>query len=299
MIFGDVIKTMNDTKVFRCTREELAVNLLKAASIVDKTDKDLKTTVTKWIDRGIPKNICTYFPNEINEDELIKYIERWATDKTWKTLQKAFNDYNLRAEKDHSIVYCSTSVRENFCQSLAVQLIESLGFPLPEKFNHINSDTKPIESEPERMLDLCHQSFNDFPIKDFIESNPAYSIKSYLIEDTFTVVKRIRQKHVNGDSPDRHSELYQNIMSFADALLDYLKFLKSSSGNLNILDEGYKPLNGDDNEFVEETNRYRQRLKSLYQNINIEIEKEEVEYHEQQRAAHNEAWEKNTQVGLL
>lgn len=37
-------------------------------------------------------------------------------------------------------------------------------------------------------------------------------------------------------------------------MLEYLKFLKNVSGNFNILDEGYKPLKDDNNEFIEEAN---------------------------------------------
>lgn len=162
-----------------------------------------------------------------------------------------------------------------------------------------NNDQEVYDAQPERMLDLCRECFKGFPIEKFIDSNPADSIKSYLIEDAVTVVGRIRHKHEKGDSPDKHSEIYQSIVKFADALLEFLKFLKSASANLNILDEGYKPLNSNDNGFLEETNKYHQQLKLLYQIIMIEIEKEEIEYHEQRRAAHEEAWEQNTQVGAL
>lgn len=160
-----------------------------------------------------------------------------------------------------------------------------------------SNNQKDNETQPERMLDVCRQSFEGFPIEEFIDSNPADSIKSYLIEDAFFVVKCIRQKHDNGDSPDKHNEIYQNIVKFADDLLEYLKFLKSASGNLNILDEGYKPLNGDDNEYVEESNYYRQELRSLYQLIKMEIERQRNEEQERQRASYKEVWEKNTRVG--
>lgn len=154
-------------------------------------------------------------------------------------------------------------------------------------------------TQPEPMLHVCHQCFEDFPIKTFIDSNPAYPIKPYLFEDAAIVVGRIQKKHEEGDSPDRNSDIYQSIVKFADASLEYIKFLKDSSDNPNILVEGYKPLNSNDNKFSEKANCYCQKLKSLYQIINAEIEKEEYEPHEQQQTAAKETWDKNTQVGVL
>lgn len=154
-------------------------------------------------------------------------------------------------------------------------------------------------TQPEPMLHVCHQCFEDFPIKAFIDSNPAYPIKPYLFEYAAIVVGRIQKKHEEGDSPDRNSDIYQSIVKFADTSLEYIKFLKNSSDNPNILVEGYKSLNGNDNKFSEKANCYCQQLKSLYQIINAEIEKEEYEHHVQQQAAAKETWDKNTQVGVL
>lgn len=88
-------------------------------------------------------------------------------------------------------------------------------------------------------------------------------------------------------------------MRFVDALFKYIKFLNNSSGNLDVLVEGFKPLDVDDNELLEETNRYRQQLKSLYQIISDEIEKDNNEYLEQQRAINKEVWDKCTMKGNL
>lgn len=161
MNFGEVIKVMNNTKVFKCKREELAVNILKAAGIVIEVDMDFQTAVAKWIDRGIPKNICSYFPNAINEEELKKHIERWATDKTWKTLQRGFDDYNSKTKNqiNKCIVNCSTSVREDFCQSIVVQLVESLGFPLPEKYNNKNTNIDPT-TQPVLLTSIVNTTEN-------------------------------------------------------------------------------------------------------------------------------------------
>lgn len=295
MNFGEVIKVMNNTKVFKCKREELAVNILKAAGIVIEVDMDFQTAAAKWIDRGIPKNICSYFPNAINEEELKKHIERWATDKTWKTLQRGFDDYNSKTKNqiNKCIVNCSTSVREDFCQSIVVQLVESLGFPLPEKCY----DKKPItehtphESEPERMLDIFVQGCDDFAVEGFIDSVPTTD----RISDMFRFIWLIR-KQDKKDSLDKNEEIYQGIVSFVDILQEYLNFLKRSSGNLDSFPDNYKLPNRDSKEFSEESNRFRERLNSLYLQIKAEVEKMELKCQEQRRVAGKEAWNTSKQI---
>lgn len=292
MTFGEVIKTMNTTKVFRCKREELAVCLLKAAGIVIEADIELQSAVTKWIDRNVPRNVCAYFPNGINGEGLKKYIKLWATDKTWQMLQTAFNRYNLEIENriNESIVDCSTPVREDFCQSLVEQLVVSLGFPMPEKCY----DKKPItehtphESEPKRMLDVFDQSYSDYAVEGFIDSDPTTD----RIHDMIHFIGHIREQD-KMDCLDKNEEIYQGIVSFVDILQEYLSFLKRSSGNLDFFPDNYTPPNSDNKEFSEELIRYREQLKSLYLPIKVEVEKQRDEREEQRRAAGKEAWDKS------
>lgn len=292
--FGEVIKVMNYTKVFKCKRDELAVKILNAAGIVIEVDMDFQTAVSKWIDRGIPKNICSYFPNTINEEELKKYIEHWATVKTWKTLQRGFDDYNSKTKNqiDKCIVNCSTSAREDFCQSIVMQLVESLGFPLPEKC--YDTEHTPHESEPVRMLDIFVQSYDDFAVEDFINSVPTTD----RIHDMIYFIGHIREQD-KMDCLDKNEEIYQGIVSFVDILQEYLSFLKRSSGNLDFFPDNYTPPNSDNKEFSEELNRYREQLKSLYLPIKVEVEKQRDEKDEQRRTAGKEAWDKNTRKGSL
>lgn len=212
--------------------------------------------------------------------ELLKGLKEEIKDAGWSDLTKGLKD-----DEYEKFVFSLFRLANENRSKLAVT---------PNKRNK----KKGNKTQPERMLDLCRQSFDSFRIEDLIDCNPANSIESYLIQDAFTVVKRFRQKHENKDSPDKQREIYQTIVRFADVLLDYLKFLKSASGNINILYEGYKPLNDYDIEFAEEANRYRQQLNSLYQPIKVEIEKDNNEYIEQRRTAGKEAWDKSIQEGF-
>lgn len=154
-----------------------------------------------------------------------------------------------------------------------------------------NNNQKVNEIQPERMLDVCRECFEGYSIDKFIDSDPADFIKSYIFKDMFKVVGFIQCKHKNEDSPDKHSDVYLNIIKFADDLLAYIEFLKTDDRKITV--EGYEPLKGDNNKFLEEANRYRQQLKTLYKIINAEIEKDEKEYLQQRQATYKEVWDKN------
>lgn len=132
MTFGNFIKTLSTaqtsdgTHIFRYRRDELGVKLLNAAGIViESGEQDFETTITKWIDRKVPKNILTYFPDEkLNEEEVMSFFNRWTRDK-WKDLQTEFS----KAGSD--VVNCDTKDSNMFYQSLCDQLSRSLGLPMP------------------------------------------------------------------------------------------------------------------------------------------------------------------------
>jgi len=135
MTFGNFIKTMSTAKtsdgthIFRYRRDELGVKILNAAGIViESGDQDFETTITKWIDRKVPKNILTYFPDEkINGDEVISFFNRWTRDM-WQDLQ---TEFGKAATGRSNVVDCETKDSNEFYQSLCDQLSKSLGLPLP------------------------------------------------------------------------------------------------------------------------------------------------------------------------
>lgn len=132
MTFGELIKIMNSANVFGCTRNDLALHLLKSAGIYLEGDRILDVgTVAKWIDRKVPNNIRSYFPDaRVNEDEVIGYFRRW-TKESWPKLQKAFRPEHAHTLDDFIIDY-STNDRDVFYRSLLSQFVKSLGLPMLE-----------------------------------------------------------------------------------------------------------------------------------------------------------------------
>lgn len=142
---------------------------------------------------------------------------------------------------------------------------------------------------PERMLDVFNQSYFDFAVDGFIDSNPTTD----RIYDMTYFIGHIREQEKK-DCLDKNNEIYQSIIDFVDILQEYLSFLKRSSGDLDFFPDNYMPPNSDDKEFSKELNRYREQLKSLYLPIKVEVEKQREEKEEQRRAAGKEAWDKST-----
>lgn len=87
------------------------------------------------------------------------------------------------------------------------------------------SDTVP---HPEELIYEFFQSCEGFGIEDFIKQNPS-ELRPYQIEDALYFYGRINTKHQQGDSPDKNSTLYQDIISFTDKLYEYIKCLVGNS----------------------------------------------------------------------
>lgn len=163
--------------------------------------------------------------------------------------------------------------------------------------NDIHEDASPTGGNvyqenplPERMLDVFNQSYFDFAVDGFIDSNPTTD----RIHDMNHFIGHIR-KQDRMDCLDKNEEIYKSIFSFMDILQEYLRFLKRSTGNLDFFPDGYKPPSSDNKEFWRKSNRYREQLRSLYQPIEAEIKKQNDEKAEQRRTAGKEAWDKSIQ----
>lgn len=169
MTFGELIKVMNSTKApdgtkfFRMNRDKIAVGLLKAAGISTEKNAD-EMYVNKWIDRKVPDNIVSYFPEgKVNEYGIICWLKGWLKDR-WKTFQVKFELNNLqavfkeagfdklKAMKSSCIVDCSTDDREVFILSLCKQFSMSLGLPFSEESddNSSSDNESPISSSNDR-----------------------------------------------------------------------------------------------------------------------------------------------------
>lgn len=180
------------------------------------------------------------------------------------------------------------------CTDLFVLILEDCAARTRKSTKKRSDNAFLKESEPERMLDVFNQSYDDFAVDGFIDSDPTTD----RIHDMIHFIGHIREQD-KMDCLDKNEEIYQGIISFIDILQEYLSFLKRSSGDLDFFPDNYTPPRGDNEDFSEELNRYREQLKSLYLPIKVEVEKQRDEKDEQRRAAGKEAWNKGIRKGSL
>ncbi|XFO66287.1 hypothetical protein SPSIL_024370 [Sporomusa silvacetica DSM 10669] len=130
MTFGDLIKDLNKSrdrngeKVFRILRNEIGYRLLYASGILKDKKFNLES-VGKWIDRKVPDNIRSYFPNgRINRSKVYRYFRRCLNkNNNWQIVQK-----NLSLRNDNGRFNCSNEDPEVFYQSLLDEFVESLAY---------------------------------------------------------------------------------------------------------------------------------------------------------------------------
>lgn len=133
--------------------------------------------------------------------------------------------------------------------------------------------------QPTPMLDEFYHSFENYGIEAFIDINPINPFPSFYIQDADNFVGHINTKHKSNDSPDKNEDIYNSIIKFTYTLDKYILFLIEHSINESAFDYGnyplkYEALSGNDNEFEKKISHYRKQLKTLYQEIFMEVEKE-------------------------
>lgn len=302
-IFIDSIKEAN---LINYSEPRMLIELFKSAGY--NCDKDISESTAKaWINGKRNCKVSRYFTDgKLNNEKGVVNFFRKRPERELKELQKIFRE---KRDAD-SPIDLETDDMDIFCYSLLNQFLDLLGFErvdMPvtdEKMdNKINGDEQTLsyqnistnknkvkkqesiapaskekksisqnEEQPKRMLDIFTQSFKDFSVQDFIDTNPVESIKTFRIEDIEHFIGRIKynQRQNLENILDRDTDTYTNISEFTDTLLNYVKYLKQHmkeclEGNqyryiyVGILKD----------EFEKEADGYRKQLSTLYQTINV------------------------------
>ncbi|MDR1891926.1 MAG: hypothetical protein LBQ48_02790 [Oscillospiraceae bacterium] len=311
MTFGELVKVMNTAKVFGCNRNQLGVNLLQAAKISVNGGELTEDRVAKWIDKKLPGNITSYFPDEtLNGVDVISYFRRWTKDK-WRELQGRFSE-----EMEGCIVNCTTDNRDEFYQSLLDQFTISLGLPLPEEpFIETPAVNEPAivpsdigrdevmpqsETPPEQMLKIFKQAVLDFDIGRYIKSEPTDLLNSDFFDKAKDFIESIKSNMECEFIHYKEEIIYKAIIDFTRLLSGYSGYLRTNTREMIGLTDTikistqdaekvsvtpyqysstYAPSNGRDEseewkqKYATETDNYRKQIESLYRIIcGIDIE---------------------------
>jgi hypothetical protein len=202
MTFADFFKTINDTKVFDCTRENLVIDIYRAAGspLAIKSD-----TVKKWFTRNKVAQPTEYFPqSNIDKAGFIKYFEDKTAD-SWQILLEAF-----RTLEDSGVIDCNPADASAFYLSLLKQFYEILGFTW-------------IESPKERMLKIFNQAVKKHNILDFLQNDSANRLLMDLADDVDDFVLKI--KNTMREFEDSNEPLLDKIIEFTILIDEYNGFL--------------------------------------------------------------------------
>lgn len=138
------------------------------------------------------------------------------------------------------------------------------------------------------ILDEFQQSFEEYAIENFINSDPNNSLTADRIGDAHTFATHIFYINQHSDISDKTNFVYQNIISFINILWEYIGFLKKTSKDPQNFPENYRPFDGNDNNFMLDVNDYRQKLNSLSAQISEGIVNNRNKYDEEKRILHED-----------
>jgi len=123
---------------------------------------------------------------------------------------------------------------------------------------------KPTHSPPrEPLYQYFDSAVEDFPIVKFLASDPVDSLSDYLIRDAVTFWGHINAEMKQRDAADRNTETGRGIITFIDALKDYLGFLMANSERPDAFPDDFHLIGGD-SEVTDKANSCRENLKNLF-----------------------------------
>ncbi len=274
MTFTEFFKTINDTKIFDCTREWLVINIYQAAGCSGKISYDC---AKQWLKRNKPGQPISYFPNyNIDKKGFVKYFQDNVAN-SWTILLDAF-----RALEDTGVVDCNPANASVFYLSLLKQFYEILGFPwttppkerMYEIFNVIPpKDDRPFE-------EIFNDAIFSYNVMNFLESDPTESLASYFFDDMKTFVIVIQRSNEDTNTLHKDEKAFCKMYEFSETLLKYVTYLeeqmnlvytKTGNNKSDIYSRQtylakYEPPN-DNKDFGNRTLNYRNSLKSLYDEI--------------------------------
>lgn len=200
MTFADFFKTINHTKVFECTREELVDNIYKAAGSSYEISFD---KAKQWFNRNKPGQPTYYFPQyNIDNAGFIKYFQD-NTSSSWTILLKAF-----RSLDDKGVINCNPKSASEFYLSLLEQFYKILGFPW---------------GESERILEIFNQEVKNYNILDFLQNDSANHLHGDFFCDVDNFVQEIKEKICK--FVDSNETLVDKIIEFNKLIDEYSAFL--------------------------------------------------------------------------
>lgn len=158
-----------------------------------------------------------------------------------------------------------------------------------EKSSGVHSPQKGDTKQPQSPVPMYEYFYSElegffFSIEKFLNTNPvdfstpADSRENYFIEDTLAFWGSINAERKRNGDLDGAIETYQSIISFIDALEDYLGFLQANSVNPEAFPYNFYLIIGGDG-VVEKANGYRERAMSTFKAANaaVQTEREKVE----------------------
>ncbi|TWH49269.1 hypothetical protein [Sporomusa sp. KB1] len=250
MTFGELIKDLtklrdrNGEKVFRILRNKFAYQLLNASGIKDK--KIELESVGKWIDRKVPDNISSYFPNgRINRSKVYRYFRfRLNKNNNWQIVQN-----NLYLRNDNGRFNCSNEDPEVFYQSLLDEFVESLGLPSSEEpdndismvnetpvlsaaslssFNNAEGEIiSQTETPSEQIRGIFKQAIQDYSMEDFIRYDPTVSLDDNLLARADNFLKTIETDIIAAyEQSHGQTLIYIKLVEFYHELKGYVSCLR-------------------------------------------------------------------------
>ena len=248
MTFGDLIKELNNSKrkngktVFSFPRNQIGYQLLDCSGILEDKKIDIDS-VGKWIDRKVPNNISSYFPNGINKTKAVEFFQK-NINKNWQIVQE-----NFSLRKDNVRFNCSNEDPEVFYQSLLDEFVESLGLPSSEepdidipRVNEVpvlstaslssltNNEREIIsqtETTAEELRGVFKQAIQDHNMEDFICYDPTVSLDANLLDRAENFLKTIDTDIIKAyEQSHGQTLIYIKLVEFYHELNGYVSCLQ-------------------------------------------------------------------------
>lgn len=250
---------------YRTEQAQIVDDLFHAAGVKRVPAPD---TIKSWIKGKSKCRVKIYFDEgRISEEGKEGIINYFASNKDcpWEELKNKF-----ASDEDFKWVDCKAEDQRQFYQSLLNEFLRCLNIPV--EILETPKVKKAKEPKKERIVDIFYQCIHDYPIENFIVSDPSGAIKAYLFEDTIRAAGSIKLNNQKASAIDQPSDIDQKIIEFSKLLVSYMKCLKCHSETKNLRFDGYRPSPNMDSTAMEEIKRRRDELESLYTSLKEQVE---------------------------
>ncbi len=153
------------------------------------------------------------------------------------------------------------------------------------------------ETPPKELSLEFYLSCKNYGLESFFKQNPFTSLRPYQIEDAINLIGHINNRHLRNDSPDKDSDIYNNIISFTNDLFEYIKMLRRCSDNTKTFPYEFIPIQS--SEMSQKVESLCNSLQSSYINITAIIEDRLNKLQEEQLAANKKSLKQYSYIGTL